>query len=254
MSLSPATPPELCLVIGGYSYGSLVATRLPAPDLILARFTQPVRGTTAAEIRLRAAHRATEWNDDARRLRGAGTIHGGEECAPGARRPSHEGHRRSAEILLRRSLDRSREKLGLGTPDRSNGEQTSREKAAERLEAITVPVPHVAYLLVSPLLPPTSLFLTMFARHAHEKGKPGDHESEHDDRLAKGPTLAVYGGDDLFTAVKKLRKWSAATAESPGACFQSVEIPRAGHFWHDVDAQRRLAEAVKSWACSISNG
>src|ERR1700712_3115194 len=42
------------LLLGGYSYGSLVLARLPSPQTIIARFQGAAIGTAAAEIILRA--------------------------------------------------------------------------------------------------------------------------------------------------------------------------------------------------------
>ncbi|KAF2755223.1 hypothetical protein EJ05DRAFT_479017 [Pseudovirgaria hyperparasitica] len=54
------SPPRIRLLLGGYSYGSLIVSHLPAPTSITTRFTSPEPGTTASEIRLRARHLAHE--------------------------------------------------------------------------------------------------------------------------------------------------------------------------------------------------
>ena len=247
-SSNPSLPsPEMALIVGGYSYGSLVVTHLPPLAAVLAPFAQPAEGTAAAEIRLRAAHLAGTWNEEcATRRRGrAGAVHGGEEGEPGARR-SRESSRRSVEGL-RRSVERTREKFSQGR-HRSN-EATTETKG---LEVADIRLSLAAYLLVSPLLPPVSSFLTMFARHKPSPRKPKEETPEADSgcgevEVAKHPTLVVHGDDDLFTSSKKLRKWTVELAAWPGSQLRSVEVPDAGHFWHDPEAQRQLVEAVDSW-------
>ena len=46
--------PSLELLLGGYSYGSLIVARLPLVSDIIQRFQQAETGTAAAEIILRA--------------------------------------------------------------------------------------------------------------------------------------------------------------------------------------------------------
>lgn len=54
------------LVIGGYSYGSLITTCLPAIGHILKRFETVVKGSAEAEIRLRAGSLSAQWNKESK--------------------------------------------------------------------------------------------------------------------------------------------------------------------------------------------
>ncbi|KAK3384825.1 Alpha/Beta hydrolase protein [Podospora didyma] len=64
----PASPTPSCpfsppadlpvLLMGGYSYGSMITCQLPSVPTILAQFETPTCGSPAAEIRLRAEHLA----------------------------------------------------------------------------------------------------------------------------------------------------------------------------------------------------
>ena len=247
-SASPSPPQAgVILILGGYSYGSLVASHLPPISEILAPFSRPEEGSTAAEIRRRALHLADAWNDEHRARRRhahASALHGGE-CEPGSRR-SRELSRRSVEFL-RRSMDRSREKLGL-SPRRTA------VTAAETLREVGLPSLRLAFLLVSPLLPPVSSLLSMFARHGllHRSSNSGLEDDEAQaSRLARGPTIAIYGDDDLFTSSKKLRRWTSRLKQRPESSFQATEIPNAGHFWHSPEVQRTLANTVTLWAQSL---
>ncbi|KAK3690303.1 hypothetical protein B0T22DRAFT_191411 [Podospora appendiculata] len=62
---SPSLPPAKevpILLLGGYSYGSMITCQLPAIGTILAPFNTPAYGSSAAEIRLRAQHLAEKEN------------------------------------------------------------------------------------------------------------------------------------------------------------------------------------------------
>lgn len=48
--------------MGGYSYGSLITTRLPPIEAIIGRFACVSQGTAEAGIRLRASSLAVQWN------------------------------------------------------------------------------------------------------------------------------------------------------------------------------------------------
>ena len=60
----PTTPPQsnhhITLLLSGYSYGSLILSRLPPISEILTRFENAPHGTTAAEIILRSYRLAQE--------------------------------------------------------------------------------------------------------------------------------------------------------------------------------------------------
>ncbi|BCS12766.1 hypothetical protein RIB2604_02003250 [Aspergillus luchuensis] len=72
------------------------------------------------------------------------------------------------------------------------------------------------------------------------------------DQLCAHETLAIFGDEDTFTSASKLEKWSAELAHVPGSRFQAVEIEGAGHFWreHGVEAQAR--QAIRDWVCQMS--
>ncbi|KAL1889269.1 hypothetical protein Sste5346_009024 [Sporothrix stenoceras] len=63
-SVPPSTPPSPTLLFAGYSYGAMVTTLLPPLAAILANFVRPLRGSPAAEVRLRAARWAAIQNAD----------------------------------------------------------------------------------------------------------------------------------------------------------------------------------------------
>ncbi|KAI0473538.1 Alpha/Beta hydrolase protein [Xylariaceae sp. FL0804] len=55
----PAAPPPTML-LAGYSYGAMVATKLEPLDALLAGFATPAVGSAAADVRLRAQHLAAQ--------------------------------------------------------------------------------------------------------------------------------------------------------------------------------------------------
>jgi len=225
----------MTLILSGYSYGSLIVTHLPPTSTILQRFETVSKGTAEAEIRLRAVSLAAQSNKDARLYREAqeaprgsheklrpsarmiAVAVGGDESEPGARRLSHES-RRSMDSV-RRSVERGRRKLF-----RPHSSETSEEALlVESLLAVNIATPRTYHLLISPLLPPVSMFATFFSNPL--KMIPSTEE-----RLRSQPTLAIYGDKDFFTSQKKLRRWAESMKEKPRSRFQFLEIAGASHF------------------------
>ncbi|TKA71933.1 hypothetical protein B0A49_05012, partial [Cryomyces minteri] len=183
---SSAHAETIGLVLGGYSYGSLILTRLPPTHQIVLRFAAPPEGSAAAEILLRARKLALQRNELAHaerpprgrqltpsdalrgpRLHPHSQSHsiavGGEETDAALRRPSREsrrsidGIRRSFDALPRpmKSFKSLRRKSSDRDRDRDRTTSPTTPSAAGSIAAST------HYLLVSPLLPPVSLFATL---------------------------------------------------------------------------------------------
>lgn len=246
------------LILAGYSYGSLITTYLPPMTELLQRFESVSKGTAEAEIRLRAASLAAQWHKDARLRReaheaqrgsheklrpSARTIAvaiGGDESEPGTRRPSHEA-RRSMDSV-RRSVDRGRRKLFR----QHSSEITEEALIVESLVAANIATPRTSYLLISPLLPPISMFATFFS---HTKMMPDGEEKLYD-----RPTLAIYGDRDFFTSQRKLRKWAESLKEKPGSRFQFHEVAGAGHFWREDGAIKQMRTYIKEWVLDFGHG
>jgi len=255
---------HLKLILGGYSYGSLIASHLPAIDEILKRFADAQKGTAEAEIRLRASDLAAQWNQDAqlhqeihrgRSLRAHGdlslpansmsTVVGGEECEPGSRRPSRESRRSMSAV--RRSFERTRKGLGKYS---SNECRVSLESEG-RLSSTPLQTPQVCYLLISPRLPPISSLATMFTRLPAPRFRQGllNDSPTHDVReiLHRCETLAIYGSKDLFTSRKKLRAWSEALSARPDSRFHFHEVLNAGHFWRQEGVEAEMRRTIRQW-------
>ncbi|KAI9712902.1 MAG: hypothetical protein M1812_006771 [Candelaria pacifica] len=264
---------SMILILGGYSYGSLIASHLPPTKTILERFADAAVGTAEAEICLRAQHLSQQWNKETQR----DSIHrcgrsshdrdiknpsisvafGGEETEPGSRRPSRES-RRSVD-RVRKSFDEARKHLS------HHKRHSSEEEAAAidpTLKAVNIPLPDTHYLLISPLLPPTSTLLTCFSnigaiekwKHHGSQSASGELNTSCESSLVSNPTMAIYGDHDVFISHRKLRKWAEGLVNKPGSRFQFHEIAGAGHFWHENGVEIQLRGFLKAWVQDLARG
>jgi hypothetical protein len=201
------------------------------------------------------------------------------------RKSSHESHRSRSSFSLdphvKKSVERARSlakhphrrhgSAGSGASPKSpmqeekGPERSSKVSTAEgqgTLAAIPNPARDlgVAYLLVSPLhgwinsLATMSLFGSTSKRSRPVKDSdtplPG-----HDAKFTIDPTLALFGDDDVFVSVNKLRAWATRIQ---GACerrgspnFVHREVSGAGHFWHDHEALQILRDEVKVFVSAL---
>ena len=262
-SLSPAThgseaPGLLTLILGGYSYGSLITSQLPDIEVLLSYFSEVTKGSAAAEIRLRASRLAREWRPDVSQSRQRGRTlavedalgsptYGGDECEPGIRRKSRES-RRSMDVV-RKSVETSRARLHR---NRQSSEAVSESRDPDgKLGALNIPPLQICFLLISPVLPPVSSFLTMFSsKHWKPHSQPltsTTPATEIEERFGSHKTLAVFGNNDFFTSSKKLQKWSGHLAGLPESCFVYKEITGAGHFWQEEGVAEELDGTITAW-------
>lgn len=262
---------SMVLILGGYSYGSMICTHLPNTDTIVQRFASVTQGSAEAEIRLRALHLSTQFNKEARSMnevrRGRSlqvlesvedSSHsismGGDESKPGTRRPSRESKRSLDHI--RRSMDNSRRKLGIR--HHSSTEIIDSPPLEERIGPEQITILTTSYLLISPLLPPISMFATMFSQPKpnalgnQAASKDGPASNVHvNEKLTSVTTLAIYGDQDFFTSHKKLRKWAEHLAGGPESRFRFREVDGAGHFWNEQGVEGQMRSAVRDWVQDI---
>ena len=252
----------MVLLLGGYSYGSMITMHLPSTETLLSRFSDVVKGTAEAEIRLRAMHLSTQWNADCRKARRGSrsltvedglhssshsVIMGGDESEPGTRRLSRES-RHSLDAVLR-SVDRSRAKLWRRTKSTEFTDTVSHSD--EKMASTRMPRLRTSYLLVSPLLPPISMFATMFTKLDMRCLGRSSHLPESEEKLVSNPTLAVFGDKDFFTSHKKLQSWAEGLHGASKSRFQFRAVTSAGHFWHEEGAEREMCGAVGDWIDGI---
>lgn len=189
---------ETELILGGYSYGSMIASHLPKVEDVLNLFTNPADSSPAKLISLKAKELSRAWNQE-------------------------------------------------------HLQQT--QKSTSGANGMTVP--KISYLLVSPILPPVSLFVTMFSRVSFISGMSrglslqGAHvpTPSPDEQLRTHPTFVIYGTSDIFTPHKKIRRWVDTLRHAPGSKVESREIEGAGHFWVERDTEPQMRRALREWLC-----
>jgi pimeloyl-ACP methyl ester carboxylesterase len=253
---SPSNDIHPIVILGGYSYGSMILRHLPPLPTILQPFASPTAGSAADEILLRARRLADqsnmEWHNiafeaQARRKSQAGPNNprpsmtmGGEETSPDKRRSSRD---------VRRSLEGS-SLLEIRTRLRSlshRRRENSNTLAPPGTNSATFTMPNIRYLLISPLTSPISTLAAPALGHKFwSKSKDGCQ-----DIFGKHPSLAIYGDQDIFTSAKRIREWSNQLKAAPGSRFTSVEVAGAGHFWAESDVEAKLRAALKDWESSI---
>jgi hypothetical protein len=245
-------------VFAGYSYGSLVVTRLPDPAALLAPFATLAPGKEAREVATRARMFAEQLGSGALRPPSRG---------PGGRR----GHRRGARSVggaagdaagggsggggeaaagrggdaARRGAEAAPAAPPAGPPGgRPAGDPAPPDPAPPR----TIMPPglsplglDVHYLLVSPILPPISTLtaLPFF-------GDDADGEEAYLRKFRERPSLAVFGSGDVFTSARRLAAWCEERRQA-NARFDWFEVPGAGHFWHERGAMAEATRHVKEW-------
>ena len=199
---SEGGPANVRLILAGYSYGSMIASHLPALDVVADLFTNSADGSAACRIR-REAERISALSSDVQETQGRPPI--------------------SWEALNPKCISSAK----------------------------------ICYLLISPLLPPINMFLTLFLKLSLNVGTHTATQGRHipcpkpTDQLGAHPTLAIYGSHDTFTSAPKLRQWSQELAQTPGSQFQSAEIGGAGHFWREHGAESEARASIKEWLRQI---
>jgi hypothetical protein len=247
------------VILGGYSYGSLILRHLPPVPSILQTFVTPIVGSASDEILLRARKLAdqsnTAWKELARtqeresrsRRRGHDTkppvTMGGEETTPEKRRSSRE---------VRRSTDRGLS-IDIGNRLRSLSHSHRRHKddspplPLETAANVPITMPDIRYLLISPLTLPISAIVAPTLGHRFWHRSRGGY----DDAISKHAALAVYGDQDIFTSAKRIRDWSEQMKATQASQFSSVEVAEAGHFWVEAGMEGKLRSVLKDWEAAV---
>ncbi|KAG6014452.1 hypothetical protein E4U43_006515 [Claviceps pusilla] len=118
----------------------------------------------------------------------------------------------------------------------------------ERLPAVPHFVsPRPAYILISPLQGLVSQLATMSFLSPRNHGR--DDQAEK--KLVENPTMAVFGDNDVFVPVSKLRAWTTKLSRTSRSRFTAWEVPRAGHFWTEEGVLRDMNERVGVFAGSL---
>lgn len=242
---------EVKLILGGYSYGSIIASRLPPLRSILSHFQNAKDGTAVAEI-LHRARTMSGWTNekletarqnDVRqpkqpRRHSPSISMGGEETPSDQRRISREDSRRSVDLEgLRRSLDIPRRIKEHKSHSRSR-EQAPSPAEKDGCDDVDLPSTKPQYLLVSPVLGIVGSALSAFNVH----GEATDVNTT----LAREPSLVIYGDKDVFTSTRRIRQWTQKLGSNSNR-FRAIEVNGAGHFWREHGVAGKLGNAINSW-------
>lgn len=227
------------ILLGGYSYGSMIAAHLPTLETVLSLLAAPAKGSPADGILEQAERLAGLWKGDAD---SSGERVSVEGAGSGSRQPARPGRRLISvlgERLLISVMSQEVESAAGGDP-------------------VSMPVPAVSFLLISPILPPISSVLTMTVGsqlNLDFRTTQGVRVRTSQPRvqLTTHPALAVYGGNDMFTSAGKLRKWCGQLMSVPGSRLRSQEVRDATHFWHSRESMCQLRMAIKDWLAEWGN-
>lgn len=268
---------QTALLLGGYSYGSLILARLRPIENTIQRFQSAEVGSAAAEIILRARKLGRETirsieelyspssprgrqlqppnsaTSPTKRIGASPITMGGEETDPSTRRRSRDS-RRSLDVI-RKSVEMPRR-----VKDRIRRHSTHREedatskgietpKSATPSSTYDVPQVLVRYLVISPVLlpfthtlcppgPPSAMF--SLKKAASSEGTPSI-------QFLHSPTLAIFGSVDVFTSSRRLRTWAERQSKASDSSFEWHEIEGAGHFWREDGTMQSLQQKIASW-------
>ncbi|KAN0071581.1 Alpha/Beta hydrolase fold [Elaphomyces granulatus] len=219
------------ILLGGYSYGSMIASLLPTIEEVLNLFANSLPASWTLQIRAKALELSTTWNNKFATTR---------------------------QPLISSSPDPN---LSSTTTVAGNA-QEARIDNTQRGMANDIPIPNISYLLVSPILPPVSMFVTMFSRMPFISGQSsgisieGTHlpSPKPEEQLCAYPTLAIFGDKDMFTPTSKMRKWVEDLSGASQSKFQSREINGAGHFWIEHNAESQMRYALRQWLRQTLSG
>ncbi|QIW97257.1 hypothetical protein AMS68_002775 [Peltaster fructicola] len=263
----------LRLLLAGYSYGSLILTRIPSLHNILQRFDNAAIGTSAAEVILRARRLAQETlrtaqELDTKNVRGRGsstsspsgrsralsnTVRvGGEETQSSERRLSRGSResRRGIDMVKKSAEAPHRIAMHFRRHSSSKSQEDVSEKSKDEKtpQLSTTALIKLRYLLISPLSPPLSYTL---APPSHIMQFFGQSSSVKDASTGFGmlehDTLAIWGTNDGFSSSKKLTTWIERLQAAAPGLITGIDVDGAGHFWREHGVLKQLLEALASW-------
>ncbi|KAF3069790.1 hypothetical protein GL218_07971 [Daldinia childiae] len=222
------------LLLAGYSYGAMVTLQLPPLDSYLSHFASPATHTAFADIRLRAQHLAEEqvimFTTPASPRKSLGMRVGGNEDISPKARDKQRAHSPDPEEKIRRGV-------------------------RDILSRISPPLGFVTNLA-------TMSFSNLWAKK--KKGGPAKNheddrkreegEAEAEAKFTANPTLAIYGDQDSFLSMKKMRDWATQLSGAEGSQFRYVEVSTAGHFWIEHGVAHELREAIYSFSAGLVKG
>jgi hypothetical protein len=149
-------------------------------------------------------------------------------------------HRRPASSELARG--------GTGNAQDGGTTEAEVEKEEEQLPAVAGLVrPRPAYLLVSPLRGVVTHLATMSLLPSKMK----QHDDAAEEKLVSNPALAVFGDNDGFVPVGKLRAWMARLCAKQGSLFTGREVATGGHFWGEEGVLYLMTEYITTFSDAL---
>lgn len=255
------------LLLGGYSYGSMITAHLPSIATVIRILEDASLGSAEHEIETRAFELAQSFLGycETRKQQSASgesapamssianATFGGYESPVAADKISRDGHRHSFDKeSVRQSVGRMRRKMR--SRDNSDGDRRklSMNSASPTMDKPQV-IPRMAFLLISPLLGPVSGLATVFSALRFERKDKNATAARDavavdvDEVLSQHPSLILFGSNDHFTSSRKIRQWCDELSSKPESLFHFHEVLEAGHFWHQEELNAKLKSAVGSW-------
>ncbi|KAF3162540.1 hypothetical protein TWF788_001992 [Orbilia oligospora] len=221
---TPLKKQPIKFLLAGYSYGSLIASRTPSASHVLK--------TVDKDILAYATRTAYEWASTEKR-RSFAMVRG---------------------AALGRSVWANNDDDGDYEEEEGERGETSREGGGvdEKVNYNVQLETESSWLLVSPLLPPVSMFLNLpnpMAWFPTKKKKQQEEEEDvEDDFEDERDVFAVFGTDDMFTGIGRYRNWVKGKVERSNGRFRGVEVDGAGHFWmQEEEWMVKLREGVAGW-------
>ena len=284
------------LLMAGYSYGAMVTTMLSPLQVILERFHNASAGSSAAEVLLRAQSLTGGLDNNIfmntiipdptqrqhRPVQDSSTSDaiirvGGDEVT-GQIRINDYSHRRSRSISADWIKSRHNfeswmradsgscqifnQSEDLSTPKHApNSASPSLRDFVSANGAVTAATP--AYILISPLQGIVRHLASISLASMFSRPDRGRHElplNGSDTLFTQYPTLVIYGTQDSFVSIQKLRQWSLNLSRiagqedgHSGPIFVPVEIEGAGHVWSNSEYLSKLTGAIKHFATDLTH-
>jgi alpha/beta superfamily hydrolase len=223
---------EIKLLIGGYSYGGLIAAQSPPASELVNRIIE-AQGEYAKALK-EARDMAERWQES--HSDGRTSYSSPRTSMTGAVRPH-------AAVTVTGSATLSPTST---SPSALSSASPSAPSARLDLKKARITT---SYLLISPPLPPISSFLLpgwlcLPGYSVQTIMEPGTLANR------KSRMLCVWGDDDVFTGVKRYRKWAERMGEE---WFHGVEVAKAGHFWRRQGLEEVKRE-VEGWIGGCNEG
>lgn len=197
------------IILGGYSYGSLIASHLPTLDVITNLFKEVRVGSALYEICSIAEEIFVRWRKTFRKQMGIDIPRDSDSF-------HNDGH---GNLHMKDFM----------TP------------LSTSYLLISPILPPISQLL--------TVFSTMSLNVGSETSAQGKHIPcpKPADQLRTHRTLAIYGNQDTFTSARKLQKWSEGLARALDSNFRYREIDKAGHFWREDGVEMQARRALRDW-------